>query len=88
MITAEKARELTDNVIDQLVKQREVAVRRMLEDEIAPKIEEAIKQGEGMVPIPSKDFSGVFFKSLVADDLRSFGFDVRDTEDGDLEIRW
>ena len=88
MITAEKARELTDNAIDQIVKQREVAVRKMVEEKIAPKVEEAIKRGEGMVPIPSKEFGGVFFKSLVANDLRSFGFDVRDTEEGDMEIRW
>lgn len=88
MFTAQKARELTDNVVDQLVKQREVAVRRMVEDDIAPRIEEAIKQGVGMVVIPGKEFGGVFFKSLVANDLRSFGYDVQDADAGDMEIRW
>ena len=88
MITAQKARELTNNAVDQIVKQREVAVRKMVEEKIAPKVEEAIKQGVGMVPISSKEFEGVFFKSLVANDLRSFGYDVRDTAEGDIEIRW
>ena len=88
MITAQKARELTNNAVDQIVKQREVAVRKMIEEKIAPKVEEAIKQGIGFASIPSKEFDGVFFKSLVANDLRSFGFDVKDTKEGDMEIRW
>ena len=56
--------------------------------DIAPRIEEAIKQGVGMVVIPGKEFGGVFFKSLVANDLRSFGYDVQDADAGDMEIRW
>lgn len=88
MKTANDLREVVRQREDKLAEERATAVKKFVEETLAPRMEGAARDGSSRLHIPTEDFCAVPGQvTEVLDYLHSFGFTAHVTGFG-VEVKW